>query len=92
MRTLKIRNVLENDLMLPQEIEFTVDNFQNPFNSIEKSGFQITTMESLGAGKMDESDVLSITVTDFADLEVPTVTRADFMTTIGEFSSLTFGF
>jgi hypothetical protein len=49
-------------------------------------------MEELGLGKIDESEILNITVTDFAALENPTVTRADFMTTVGEFSSLTLGF
>jgi hypothetical protein len=49
-------------------------------------------MESSGTGKMDESNVLSITVTEFAALENPTVTRGDSNTTVGEFSSLTFGF
>ena len=49
-------------------------------------------MESLGAGKIDESAILSITVTDFAALEVPTIQRGDSMTTIGEFSSLILGF
>jgi hypothetical protein len=49
-------------------------------------------METLGAGKIDESAILSITVTDFAALEVPTIQRGDSMTTIGEFSSLILGF
>jgi hypothetical protein len=49
-------------------------------------------MESTGTGKMDESEILSITVTDFATLENPSVTRGDLIKTVGEFSSLTFSF
>ena len=49
-------------------------------------------MEVTGTGIMDQSDVLSIQVTEFADLEFPTLTRADSITTVGELSSLTFGF
>jgi hypothetical protein len=49
-------------------------------------------MEKTGTGKMDESSILSITVTEFAVLEQPLVTRADTVTTVGELSSLTFAF
>lgn len=91
-RTLKITNAVDTELSIENEIEFTVSNFVNPFNSIEKSGFQVTTMERTGTGKMDESAILSITVTDYATLLSPSVSRGDFMTTVGEFSSLTFSF
>jgi hypothetical protein len=53
-------------LSVENEIEFIVDNFVNPINSIIKPGFRVTTMENTGTGKIDESDILSITVTDFA--------------------------
>jgi hypothetical protein len=49
-------------------------------------------MESTGQGKIDESDVLTIAVSTFAVLQSPKVSRGDFMTTVGEYSSLTFGF
>lgn len=41
---------------------------------------------------MDQSDILSITVSQFADLEEPGLARADLITTVGELSSLTFSF
>jgi len=47
-------------------------------------------MEETGTGKMDESEILSITITEFASLTYPTVIRGDSMSTIGELSSLTF--
>ncbi len=89
---MKVTRAVDENLSIDNEIEFTVDNFVNPFNSIEKTGFQVTTMENTGTGKMDESEILSITVTEFASMESPSVTRGDFMTTVGEFSSLTFSF
>ena len=49
-------------------------------------------MESTGTGIVDQSEILSIIVTDFAALEFPTLYRADEITTVGELSSLTFGF
>jgi hypothetical protein len=77
LRILKVTNPVDVDLLVSSEIEFTVDSFQNPYNSIEKSGFQVATMEATGTGKMDESDILSITVTEFAVLNSPSVTRGD---------------
>lgn len=91
-RTLKVTKAVDSELSINHEIQFTVNNFVNPFNSIEKTGFQVTTMESTGTGKMDESEILSITVTDYATLLSPSVTRGDTMSTVGEFSSLTFSF
>jgi hypothetical protein len=49
-------------------------------------------MNALGSGTVDQSDILSITVSQFATLEFPTLSRADLVTTVGELSSLTFGF
>jgi hypothetical protein len=89
---LKVTNAAPVDLTSETAVSFTVDNFQNPYNGIEKSGFQITTMENTGTGQIDQSDILSIIVTQFTLLESPRVTRADLVTTVGEFSSLTFSF
>jgi hypothetical protein len=47
-------------------------------------------MEETGTGKMDESEILSITITEFASLMYPSVTRGDSMSTVGELSSITF--
>lgn len=41
---------------------------------------------------VDQSDILSITASEFAALEFPSVARADVITTVGELSSLTFTF
>lgn len=49
-------------------------------------------MEQTGTGIMDQSDILSITVSQFANLEDPSLSRADLITTVGELSSLTFSF
>ena len=91
-RLLKVTNAAPVDLTSETAVSFTVDNFQNPYNGIEKSGFQITTRENTGTGQIDQSDILSIIVTQFTLLESPTVTRADLITTVGEFSSLKFSF
>lgn len=64
-----VRNFLDAQLPIGSPIKFTVDSFVNPFNSIEKRGFKVTTMERTGTGKIDESDYLSIRVTKFAELE-----------------------
>jgi hypothetical protein len=83
-----------SNTVIPSEtnVTFTVDNFQNPYNGIEKSGFQIQTMEQTGTGILDQSDILSITVNQFASLEYPSLSRADLISTVGELSSLTFSF
>ncbi len=64
-----MRNFVDSQLAIGSPIKFTVNNFVNPFNSIEKRGFRVTTMERTGTGKIDESDILSIRVTQFAELE-----------------------
>lgn len=38
-RTLRVTNPVEDNLTTQEEIEFTVDSFQNPYNSIIKTGF-----------------------------------------------------
>ena len=48
-------------------------------------------MEKNGFGKLDQSDILSINVTQFATLKGTTLKRADLTTTVGELSSLMFG-
>lgn len=48
-------------------------------------------MEKNGVGMVDQSDILSINVTQFATLNGTTVSRADLITTVGELSSLMFG-
>jgi hypothetical protein len=58
-----VRNFADSQLSIGSAIKFTVNNFVNPFNSIEKRGFRVTTMERTGTGKIDESDILSIRVT-----------------------------
>ena len=58
-----MRNFADSQLAIGSRIKFTVNNFVNPFNSIEKRGFKVTTMEKTGTGKIDESDILSIRVT-----------------------------
>jgi hypothetical protein len=40
-----VKNFSDKQVPIDTKIEFTVDSFVNPFNSIEKSGFKITTME-----------------------------------------------
>lgn len=72
--------------------KFSVDSFINPYNGVVKSGFQISTMDSVGSGIVDQSDILSIQVTQFALLMNPTLSRADLTTIVGDLSSLTFGF
>lgn len=49
-------------------------------------------MDSVGSGIVDQSDILSIQVTQFALLMNPTLSRADLTTIVGDLSSLTFGF
>lgn len=65
-RTLKVTNLASVNLPLGTIISFSFDSFVNPYNGIVKSGFQITTMEITGRGMIDQSDILSIIVTDFA--------------------------
>lgn len=65
-RILIVKYFTDEQLPIGTQIKFTVDSFVNPFNSIEKRGFKVTTMEKTGAGKIDESDILSIRVTEFA--------------------------
>lgn len=71
---------------------FTVDNFQNPYNGVTKQGFVLTTFDANGVGMIDQSEQLSVIVTEFAALSNPSLTRADTVTTVGEQSSLTLSF
>jgi hypothetical protein len=91
-RILIVTRFYDTQLPINTPIKFTVDSFMNPFNSIEKSGFKVTTMEKTGLGKIDESDILTIRVIQFATILNPQVTRGDLITTVGEYSSLTFSF
>jgi hypothetical protein len=50
-------------------------------------------MDNSGLGKIDESPFLQIVVSEFTQLESPTVTRGeDMMNIVGELSSLVLGF
>ena len=73
--------------------EFTVNSFQNPYNTKTYGGFRIATMDNSGLGKIDESPFLSIFITDFTSLDNPSVARGeDMMNIVGEFSSLVLSF
>jgi hypothetical protein len=47
-------------------------------------------MEQTGMGIKDQSNILSITVSTFANLVNPLLSRADAVTTVNELSTLTF--
>ena len=50
-------------------------------------------MDNWGLGKIDESPFLQISMTEFTQLDAPTVTRGeDMMNIVGELSSLVLGF
>lgn len=65
-RMLTVKSVTVSDILDGSTMTFSVSNFQNPYNGITKSGFQITIYEATGVGKVDDTNSLSVTATQFA--------------------------
>lgn len=87
-----LSNAVTSTLPVNTQVSFSVNSFQNPYSGVEKAGFQISTMEQTGTGIKDQSSILSITVSTFANLVNPLLSRADAVTTVNELSALTFTF
>lgn len=93
LKVLKLTQGFDETQPRDTTFEFTVNSFQNPYNTKIKGGFRIATMDNSGLGKIDESPFLQIFVTEFTQLDSPTVTRGeDMMNIVGELSSLVLGF
>jgi len=69
LKVLKLTQGFDETQPRDTTFEFTVNSFQNPYNTKIKGGFRIATMDNSGLGKIDESPFLQIFVTEFTQLD-----------------------
>jgi hypothetical protein len=69
LKVLKLTQGFDETQPRETTFEFTVNSFQNPYNTKVKGGFRIATMDNTGLGKIDESPFLQIQVSEVTQLE-----------------------
>lgn len=72
---LSFSNPTSVDIAAGTPVVFTVSSFQNPYNGAPKTGFVVSIFDTVTGGKVDETIIMSVTSTEFADLLSPTLAR-----------------
>lgn len=89
-QNLTVTSILDADAPSGSVLIFNVDNFQNPYSGIPRTGYSIITTDSVG-GAIDSSVISSLNitliVTSFASFDNIYLTRVDTQQIVSELST-----
>lgn len=86
-----IKNFLDADQPAGTSLSFTISNVENPYSTVPRSGFIISTLDVNG-GYIDQLTTMTYTVSQWGTLSDITLGRLDGTTTVQEASQIYISF